>query len=383
MKKAHKCAVVCVFIGLLIICGGWLTLAADASASIDRITEEDWGKLPDGRVVKRLTLKNKNGAVVKIANLGVTITEIHVPDKNGNFTNVVVGFDQFERFVNGPTLGAVIGRFANRISGARFKIDDIEYKVTPNSGTNHIHGGRRGFDKVLWEIRGKTSDQTSAGVIFEYLSKDGEEGYPGNLKTTVTVILTDDNEVKLIYEAETDKPTVVNLTNHSYFNLAGYGDILNHELMIAADFYTPSDSQLIPTGEILFIKGTALDFTTPHKVGERIEQFIPRPGGYDHNFVLRCEGKPPYFAARLFEPNSGRIMEVYTTQPGLQIYTANHFNGKIVGTGGVAFPRHGAICFETQHFPDSPNKSHFPSTILRPGEKFRQITVFKFDVKKI
>lgn len=381
MKTVCKFALTRACVGLLVVLAGWLAIVGDAAAALERIQEEDWGKLPDGRVVKRITLKNKNGVVVKIANLGVTITEIHVPDRNGNFTNVVVGFDQFERFASGPTLGAVIGRFANRISGARFKIDDVEYKVTPNSGTNHIHGGRRGFDRVLWDIREKINSENSAGAVFEYLSKDGEEGYPGNLKTTVTVILTDDNEVKLIYDAETDKPTVVNLTNHSYFNLAGYGDVLNHELLIAADFYTPSDSQLIPTGEILSVKGTALDFTSPHKVGERIQQFLPRPGGYDHNFVLRREGKRPYFAARLYEPTSGRMMEVYTDQPGLQIYTANHFNGKIIGTGGVAFPRHGAICFETQHFPDSPNKPHFPSTILRPGEKFHSETVFRFGMK--
>ncbi|MGB9602921.1 MAG: aldose epimerase family protein [Limisphaerales bacterium] len=381
MRPANKFAMIGAFIVLLTITGGQLTFAGDSPASIERIKEEEWGKLPDGRAVKRITLKNKNGVVVKIANLGVTITEIYVPDKTGNFTNVVVGFDQFERFVNGPTLGAVIGRFANRISGARFKIDDVEYKVTPNSGTNHIHGGRRGFDRVLWDASPLPPEKDRASVRFTYLSKDGEEGYPGNLTVNVTITLTDDNELHLLYEAQTDKPTVVNLTNHSYFNLAGSGDVLNHELLIAADFYTPSDSQLIPTGEILSVRGTALDFTTPHKIGERIAQFMPRPGGYDHNFVLRREGKPPYFAARLIEPDSGRIMEVYTDQPGLQIYTANHFNGKIVGTGGVAFPRHGAVCFETQHFPDSPNKPHFPSTILRPGDKFHSITVFKFLVK--
>lgn len=381
----NKFILVLTFAGLLNFLSGLQTNgdnATSTSVAFDRIRAEDWGKLGDGRVVKRFILKNKNGVIVKVANLGVTITEIHTPDKNGIFTNVVVGFDEFERFANGPTLGAVIGRFANRIAGARFFIDGVEYKVTANAGTNHIHGGRRGFDRVLWDAEQLPVENDRASVRFTYLSKDGEEGYPGNLKVVVTVTLTDDNEVILLYEAETDNPTVINLTNHSYFNLAGFGDVLNHELLIAADFYTPSDAQLIPTGEVAFVKGTALDFTTPRRIGERIQQFMPRPGGYDHNYVLRREGKPPHFAARLYEPNSGRVMEVFTDQPGMQIYTANHFNGKIVGTGGVAFPRHGAICFETQHFPDSPNKPHFPSTILRPGEKFKSMTIFKYLTKK-
>ncbi|HON08778.1 MAG TPA: aldose epimerase family protein [Verrucomicrobiota bacterium] len=347
-------------------------------AEVERISERELGKLPDGRVVKIFTLKNKNGVIVRLSNWGATITEIHIPDKNGKFTNVVVGFDDFERIVKGPTLGSTIGRFANRIAGARFKIDGIEYKVTANSGTNHIHGGRRGFDKVLWDATPLAAKSDRASVQFTYLSPDGEEGYPGNLTVKVTMTLTDDNELQLLYEARTDKATVVNLTNHSYFNLAGYGNVLNHQLLIAANNYTPTDDQLIPTGEIASVKGTPLDFTTPHKIGERIEQLMPRPGGYDHNYVLNREGKPPYFAARLTEPESGRIMEVFTTQPGMQFYTANHFNGKIIGVGGVAFPKHGAICFETQHFPDSPNKPNFPSTVLRPGEKFENTTIFKF-----
>ncbi len=348
------------------------------SADIERISERELGKLPDGRIVKIFTLKNKNGVIVRLSNWGATITEIHVPDKNGRLTNVVVGFDDFERIVKGPTLGSTIGRFANRIAGARFKIDGIEYKITSNSGTNHIHGGRRGFDKVLWNATPITEKPDRVSVQFTYLSPDGEEGYPGNLTVKVTMTLTDDNELQLLYEARTDKATVVNLTNHSYFNLAGYGNILNHQLLIAANTHTPTDDQLIPTGEITSVKDTPLDFTTPRKIGERIEQLMPRPGGYDHNYVLNREGKPPYFAARLFEPESGRIMEVFTTQPGMQIYTANHFNGKIIGIGGVAFPRYGAICFETQHFPDSPNKPNFPSTVLRPGEKFENTTIFKF-----
>ncbi len=348
------------------------------SADFERINERELGKLPDGRTVKIFTLKNKTGVVVKLSNWGATITEIHVPDKNGKFTNVVVGFDDFERIVKGPTLGSTIGRFANRIAGARFKIDGIEYKVTANSGTNHIHGGKRGFDKVLWEATPIAEKSDRVSVQFAYLSPDGEEGYPGNLTVKVTMTLTDDNELQLMYEARTDKATVVNLTNHSYFNLAGYGNVLNHQLLIAANNYTPTDDQLIPIDEIVSVRGTPLDFTTPRKIGERIEQLIPRPGGYDHNFVLNREGKPPYFAARLSDPESGRIMEVFTTQPGLQIYTANHFNGKITGVGDIAFPKHGAICFETQHFPDSPNKPNFPSTVLRPGERFESTTIFKF-----
>lgn len=355
-------------------------VAANFAIAAVTVDEREFGRLPDGGIVKLFTLKNKNGMVVKLATWGATITEIHIPDRNGKFTNVVAGFDKFDKLIKGPTLGATIGRFANRIAGARFVIDSVEYRVTANAGTNHIHGGRRGFDKVLWEGRAIATGQDKASVEMSYLSKDGEEGYPGNLKVKVTFTLTDDNELQINYTAETDKPTVVNLTNHSYFNLAGHGDVLNHLLLIAADKYTPANDQLIPTGEIASVKNTPLDFTTPRKIGERIEQLKPRPGGYDHNYVLKREGKPPYFAARLVEPQSGRVMEVFTTQPGMQIYTANHFNGKIVGIGGVAYPKYGAICFETQHYPDSPNHPQFPSTLLRPSEKFNQTTIFKFSV---
>lgn len=296
---------------------------------------------------------------------------------------MVLGSDQFEQYQRGfPASGATIGRFANRIDGARFTLDGREIKVTANSGTNHIHGGRRGFASVVWRHEQSGIGRDGPGLTLSYLSREGEEGYPGNLKVTVTFTLTEDNELRLDYEATTDAATVVNLTNHAYFNLAGGGDVLGHVLWIAARRYTPADTRLIPTGEIAPVAGTPLDFTQPTAIGARIEQLKPRVNGYDHNFVLDSAGDSRAPEARLIEPQSGRVMEVRTTEPGMQIYTGNHLNGKVAGTGGVVYPRHGGVCFETQHYPDSPNKPQFPSTVLRPGETFRSTTVFAFSTSR-
>lgn len=352
--------------------------AAEKKSAMTSIQEENFGKLEDGSPVKRYTLTNKNGLIVKVMEYGAILTEVRVPDKNGKLGDVVCGFDNLAQYAKGhPFFGATTGRYANRIANAKFTLDGTEYQLAANNGKNHIHGGRKGFDKQLWKSE-SSSRPGEQSVKFSYSSKDGEEGYPGNLNVTVTYTLTDDNELRIDYTGTTDKPTVINLTNHSYFNLAGSGDVLNHEVSIMADKYTPVDGELIPTGEIAPVKGTPLDFTTPHKIGERIAELKPTPGGYDHNFVLNSGGKSLALAARVTEPNSGRVMEVLTTEPGIQLYTGNFLDGKQTGVGGVTYGRHGALCLETQHFPDSPNHPEFPSTVLRPGGTYKTTTVYRF-----
>ncbi len=346
--------------------------------SMSRIKTEQFGTLPDGAVVKRYILQNRNNVTVKLIDYGGIITELWVPDKNGRPANVVLGFDTLEPYAKGhPFFGAIAGRYANRIGKAQFEIDGQTYKLAANNGANHLHGGLKGFDKKVWKSEG-VEGGTEASVRLTYRSVDGEEGYPGNLDVTVTYTLNDQNELRIDYSGRTDKATVVNLTNHSYFNLAGSGTVLDHEMMIEADQYTPVDEGLIPTGEIAPLKGTPLDFTRPTKLGDRIAQFKPRPNGYDHNYVLRGGGKFLAMAARVREPNSGRVMEVLTTEPGVQLYTGNWLDGKVVGTGGITYPQHGGFCLETQHYPDSPNKPNFPTTLLRPGQTYQTTTVFRF-----
>jgi aldose 1-epimerase len=342
------------------------------------IEEQDWGRMPDGTAVKLFTLRNSNGLVAKVASYGAIITELHVPDRSGNMTNVVLGAESLEVYLKGfPAAAAVIGRFANRIANARFQLDGVEYKLAANNGPHHIHGGRRGFAQVVWSSGGLPVAAGAAAVRFTYVSKDGEEGYPGNLTVSVTYTLTAENELRLDYEAKTDKATIVNLTNHAYFNLAGSGDALDHLLWLSAERYTPADQQLIPTGEIASVKGTPLDFTTPTPIGARIEQLKPRVNGYDHNYVLDNKEKALIRFARVIEPGSGRIMEVSTTEPGVQLYTGNHLQN-VTGVGGAKFGRHGGFCLETQHYPDSINQPNFPSVVLRPDQSFRSTTIFKF-----
>jgi aldose 1-epimerase len=336
------------------------------------VKEKVFGRMPDGREVTLYELTNAKGLRAGIINYGTILVSLEVPDRDDNLGDVALGFDDMDSYINrNPLFGAVVGRYANRIANARFTLDGTEYKITANAGKNHIHGGRnKRFDKVLWE-----------GSPFTYLSKDGDEGFPGNLKCIVTYTLTNNNELKIKYEATTDKPTIINLTNHSYFNLAGAGngDVLGHEMIINADFYTPSDTALIPTGEIHNVKDTPLDFTSPKTIGSRIS-LLTQTRGYDHNYVLKNSGGDLILAARVYEPNSGRIMEVRTTEPGMQFYTANGMRG-IKGKGGKIYNRHYGFCLETQHFPDSPNKPHFPSVVLWPGEKFNTMTVFKFSTR--
>jgi aldose 1-epimerase len=373
-------------LGLAIVVGQSLLARTELQAAsqndntmIKRIEEQDFGKLPDGTLIKRFTLRNSHGMVAKVMSYGAIITELDVPDRDGHAASVVLGADTLEAYLNGfPAPAAVIGRVANRIAKAQFTLDGAEYKLAANNGPNHIHGGRKGFAQVAWQSTALSPGPHESAVRFTYLSKDGEEGYPGNLTVSVTYTVTDDNEFRLDYEAKTDKATLVNLTNHAYFNLAGSGDVLGQELWIAADQYTLADDQLIPTGQIASVKGSPIDFTTPSLIGTRIEEVKPRMNGYDHNFVLKSAGGAPVLCARARDPKSGRVMEVFTSQPGVQLYTGNHLQ-KVVGTGGAIFGnRHPAFCLETQHFPDSIHHPNFPSVVLRPDQTFKSTTIFKF-----
>jgi len=339
------------------------------------IKKSSFGKLPDETPVDLFTLENRHGLLAKVTNYGTIITELRVPDRAGARADVVLGFESLEGYLKGhPYFGCTVGRVANRIAKGRFILDGQAYDLAVNNGANHLHGGLKGFDKVVW----KAEPLEGAAVKFSYTSPDGEEGYPGALAVIVTMTLTDDNELRIDYVATTDKPTPVNLTNHSYFNLAGGGDVLGHELMIPATHYTPSTADSIPTGEILPVKGTPFDFTSPKLIGDRFAQLESDPIGYDNNYVLDGGGKELILAARVHEPRSGRVMEVRTTEPGVQLYTANYLDGTLTGKRGVVYKRHAAFCLETQHYPDSVNQARFPTTILRPGQTYLQTTTHKF-----
>jgi aldose 1-epimerase len=346
------------------------------------IEKEVFGRMPDGTAVQIYTLNNGKGVVLKITEYGAIVTQIQAPDRNDKPGNVALGFDSLDRYLEGhPFFGTIAGRVANRVAGGRFTLDGREYILARNNGPNHLHGGLKGFDKKLWKSRPLPLTDHEAGVELSCFSPDGEEGYPGNLSLTVNYILTDRNEWRIEFHATTDKATPINLTNHSYFNLAGSGDVLDHELWLDADHYTPVDDGLIPTGEIRSVKGTPLDFTRPTAIGARFYETGLKPAGYDHNFVLNGSGRGLAPAARVRDPKSGRVMEVLTTQPGVQLYTANHFAAPITGLGGVVYPRHGGFCLETQHFPDSINKPNFPTVVLRPGETFNSVTIYRFSAE--
>lgn len=343
------------------------------------ITKESFGNA-DGKEVFLYTLTNDKGTQVKISTYGGVVTSWISADKNDKRSSIVLGFDSLLGYLaKPPYFGALIGRYGNRIAKGKFKIDGNEYSLATNDGPNHLHGGNKGFDKVVWES--SVQNDSIPSLSLAYLSKDGEEGYPGNLQVNVRYTLTDDGELKIEYNAETDKPTVLNLTNHSYFNLTGdvANTILNHSLQLEADNYTPVDSTLIPTGEIRSVKGTPFDFTKGQKIGSRIDSI---KGGYDHNFVLNSKDATLKKAATLSDEESGRQLEVFTTEPGIQFYTGNFLNGTIKTSDGKAINKNTALCLETQHFPDSPNQPGFPSTILRPGQKYHSVTVYKLSVKK-
>ncbi len=342
-----------------------------------------YGITQEGIPVDQYTLINKNGLLIKIITYGGTITELWVPDGNGVLEDIVLGFDTLYEYENpnNPYLGCIVGRYANRIAKGKFTIDGIFYQLALNDGENSLHGGIKGFHrKVFKAIPMKLP--SGPALRLKYLSHDGEEGYPGNLDISVTYIFTNNNELIIEYIASTDKPTVINLTNHSYFNLSGEGsqDILDHELTILADSYTPVDNTLIPKGEIAPVENTPLDFRTPRKIGERIKELKYSPfNGYDHNFVLRNQKRELSLCATVYESKSGRLMEVYTTQPGIQLYTGNWLN--IKGKGGKYYREHYGFCLETQHYPDSPNHPNFPNVILRPQEIYKEITIYKFLIK--
>jgi aldose 1-epimerase len=344
------------------------------------IQKKPFGKTKDGIPVDLYTLSNGKGMTVDIATYGTTIVRIEVPDRNGRAGNVVLGFDKLDGYLGEhPYFGCTVGRYANRIAGAKFTLNGKEYKLAANDGVNSLHGGIKGFNRAVWKAEPQTRAE-GPSVKFTYVSADGEEGYPGTLTATVVFTVTAANELKIDYTATSDKPTPVNLTNHSYFNLAGpgTGDILGHELMLKADRYTPVGPGLIPTGKIAPVAGTPLDFTKPATIGARIAQV---PGGYDHNFVLaEAVSKSPMLAAHVKEPKSGRVMEVLTTEPGIQFYTGNFLDGKITGVGG-AYKKHFGFCLETQHFPDSVHQPGFPPVILEPGKTYRQTTIYKFSVE--
>ncbi len=360
-----------------------IALANDADTTNNMALEEKvFGRMPDGTPAKIYTLRNRNGMVARITEYGAILTELHVPNRHGTTGNVVLGFDNLDRYLKGhPFFGATAGRVANRIANGTFMLGGKEYVLAKNNGPNHLHGGLKGFDKKLWQSKALPATDHEVAVEMRCFSPDGEEGYPGNLTLTVAYTLTDKNELRIVYKATTDKATPVNFTNHSYFNLAGSGEILGHELRLNADRYTPVDDGLIPTGEIKSVKGTALDFLKQTAIGARYKETgLPTPG-YDHNFVLNHGGKSLDIAARVYEPKSGRVLEVLTTEPGIQLYTANYLDGTITGVGGVQYPRFGGLCLETQHFPDSINQPNFPSVLLRPGETFRSTTVYRFSAK--
>ena len=362
------------------------TAVTRAATAEPAVTREPFGTLPDGRQVEIFTLRNASGMEVRFTNFGGIITSIRVPDRQGNFEDVTLGFDSLAGYVGEhPYFGSLIGRYGNRIARGRFTLDGKQYNLATNNAPNHLHGGPGGFHKVLWNAEPFQND-SSVGAVLTYTSPDGEEGYPGTLQTRVTYTLTNANELGFEYHATADKPTPVNLTQHAYFNLAGDGerDILGHELTLNASRFTPVDSTLIPTGEIAPVANTPLDFTRPTPIGARIDQDHPQlghGGGYDHNWVLDRQGEGLSLAARLYEPESGRQMEVWTTEPGIQFYSGNFLDGSLTGKNGKVYQHRFGLALETQHFPDSPNQPNFPTTILRPGEEYRSRTVYRFSVR--
>ncbi len=370
---------------LALLSGLAVPLLAQQPGQGPSYSEEPFGALPDGTKVTAYTLLNKSGMKAKILNYGGIITELDVPDKDGKLGDVVLGFDNLKDYeTKSPYFGCIVGRVGNRISNAKFTLDGKEYKLAANNGKRTLHGGEKGFDKQVWRAE-PTLTADGPALKLSYTSKDKEEGFPGNLQCTVTYTLTNDNALRIDYRATTDKPTPVNLTNHTYFNLAGqgHGTVLNHVLKLEADKYTPTDKELIPTGKIDPVAGTPFDFTKPRAIGERIKQIDADPVGYDLNYVRGTKREDhPTLIATVTEPTSGRVMEVLTTEPGVQFYTGNFLKGDFKGKGGAAYPQYGAFCLETQFFPDSPNRPEFPSIVLKPGEEYKSTTVYKFEVKK-
>ena len=342
------------------------------------ISEKNWGEV-DGKKVKLYSLKNKNGMEIKISNFGATLTDVLFPDKNGKVEHVVLGFDSLRPYLNDPLMhGKVIGRYANRIGNAKFTLNGNVYELRPNNGTNTIHGGTNGFFKQVFEVDRASANRDSVFVAMHYTSADGEEGFPGNLTLHVTYTLTSKNEIKLSYTATTDKPTVVNFTNHSFFNLSGCKEsILKHELRIDSDSITATGTGGLPTGELTSVAGTAYDFRVRHAVGEKIDQLR---SGYDINYGLNKKDKELTLVAEVFEPVSGRLLQAFTTEPGMQLFTDNFRRNPLTGHDGIEYPKFFGVCLEMQHFPDSPNHANFPSVVLNPGKEYHQLTIYKFSI---
>jgi aldose 1-epimerase len=360
--------------------------AAEPAKGKSQVHKQSFGKTDDGKPVDLYSLTNANGLEVRAMNFGSEIVSIKVPDKTGHLDDVVLGYDNLEGYLKNPAyFGAVVGRYANRIAKGAFTLDKQTFTLAKNNGPNSLHGGLKGFNKQLWDGKEFNNDE-GVGVEFSYLSKDGEEGYPGNLQVKVRYTLTDDNRLVVDYEATTDKATPLNLSQHSYFNLAGEGngDILQHHLLLNADRFTPVDKDLIPTGELRPVQGTPMDFNKPTGIGARINENYEQlvlGRGYDHNWVINRKDNTLTRAALVHEPSSGRVLEVLTTEPGVQFYSGNFLDGTITGKHGHVYKQRYGFCLETQHFPDSPNHPEFPTTILRPGQTFRSQTVFKFSAQ--
>ncbi len=361
-----------------------IACCAPANKGLNTITSKMFGTTTDGKPVTLYTLVNGKGLEAQIMTYGASLVALKTPDKNGKIEDIITGYDSLQVYENNRAFfGAIVGRYGNRIGNGKFSLDGIEYQLTVNDGKNQLHGGFVGFDKVVWE--GKVIETPDGPALqLTYLSKDGEEGYPGNLTAVVTYSLTADNGLKIEYSATTDKKTVINLTNHAYYNLKNSGDILGHELMINADYTTPVDAGLIPTGELTSVKGTPFDFTTAKPIGQDIDsqdQQMLYGGGYDHNFVLNKGKADTTLAATLYEPETGRMMEIWTTEPAIQFYSGNFLDGTSKGKYGNTYQKRSFLCLETQHYPDSPNKPDFPSTVLEPGKTYSTVTIMKFSAK--
>ena len=374
--------------GMGIAAVGLLLLSVSSLQAESKMEKKPFGQLSDGQAIDLYTLTNAHGMQVAITNYGAAVVSIKVPGRQGKMDDVALGYDTLDGYVSDKAfLGATVGRYGNRIGHAKFTLGGTEYNLAKNNGENTLHGGKVGFNKKVWQAREVPSGGEQS-LELSYVSKDGEEGYPGTLRASVTFTLPNDRNALIIdYRATTDKTTVVNLTNHTYFNLSGegHGDILKYQLELDASHFTPVDQTLIPTGEILATKGTPLDFTKPVEIGARINDNDPQlkfGKGYDHNYVLDRNGKPGLIeAAEVFDPQSGRVLQVYTTEPGIQFYTGNFLQGEEHGKGGKVYTYRSAFCLETQHFPDSPNKPSFPSTELKPGQEYRSTTEFRFSVR--
>ncbi len=374
-----------------ILCLAALTLFSARACQTDRkaqssMTTTVFGKLPDGREVQQYTLTNRSGMSAQIITYGATLTSLRVPDRKGKIEDVVLGYDSLQGYIEGTSyFGATVGRYGNRIGKGRFQLDGKEYQLTINDGENHLHGGKTGFNKVLWDAK-VLRDAGEPSLQLQYVSRDGEEGYPGTVTLRVTYTLTEKNELRIDYAGTTDRPTILNPTHHSYFNLTGSftNTILGHQLLIEADSITPVDKGLIPTGQVASVAGTPFDFRSPMAIGAHINdqnEQLAFGHGYDHNWILREDAVGVRKVAELYEPQSGRLMTVFTDQPGLQFYSGNFLDGTAIGKNGIAYRQRTGLCLEAQAFPDTPNKPQFPPVTLRPGQTYRQTTIYQFSTR--